>query len=169
MGTNSKRKGRIIRQSLVVVVFIALIISGIYGYFAWAAQSALIGTKFLNPSGSQSRTFYLEVAADDRTRALGLMWRKKLDSNGGMIFVYPAEMVHSFWMRNTYVSLDMVFIDKDNKVVGILEKVPILNETPRSVDAKSQIIIELAAGTVAKEGIKPGSKVIFEKALPITH
>lgn len=166
MGTNAKKKRRIFRQILVVILVASLIATGVYGYFAWAAEASKIGAVFMSSDGKKSKEFRLEVAADDRSRAMGLMWRKELKENEGMLFVHVGEANHTFWMRNTYIPLDMVFVDKDFKVVGILENVPVLNESPRSINTKSQFIIELNAGSAAKDGIKVGHTVSFDKPLP---
>jgi uncharacterized membrane protein (UPF0127 family) len=75
----------------------------------------------------------------------------------GMVFVFPSEQVNSFWMKNTILSLDMLFLDRDMRVVGILERVPPQNEEPRVVDGKSQYVIELGSGVAAANGITVGA------------
>jgi uncharacterized membrane protein (UPF0127 family) len=74
-----------------------------------------------------------------------------------MVFVFPSEQVNSFWMKNTILSLDMLFLDRDMRVVGILERVPPQNEEPRVVDGKSQYVIELGSGVAAANGITVGA------------
>jgi uncharacterized membrane protein (UPF0127 family) len=116
-----------------------------------------IGYKFENPGGLMTQVFQLETATNDAERAKGLMYRRELAPDHGMIFVFPDDSVRSFWMKNTIVSLDMLFLDANMKVVGILQDVPTLNEMPRSVGKESRYVIELAAGTTRKFGIVVGS------------
>lgn len=118
---------------------------------------------FTHPDGSTSAEITVELAKTDRERAKGLMYRKSLGDNEGMLFLFPEEKVQGFWMKNTYISLDMIFIDKTNKVVGILEKVPALNEKRRSVKPASQLVLELNAGGAARHGIVVGSRLNYSE------
>ena len=133
------------------------------------AQSAKLPTvkgNFVNEGGGKTPTFTLEVCANDAERSLGLMYRKALPDNTGMIFVFSNERDNTFWMKNTYIPLDMVFVDREMKVVGILEDVPPLNEAPRSVGKPSMYVLEFSAGTMKKLGVVPGSKVEIDGTLP---
>jgi hypothetical protein len=96
----------------------------------------------------------------------GLMYRKEIDPHRGMIFVFPEEKVQTFWMKNTYIPLDMVFVTKEMKVVGILENVPPLNEEPRTVGKPSLYVLEFGAGVMRKNGVTPGSIVSIHGQLP---
>jgi uncharacterized protein len=94
------------------------------------------------------------------------MYRKTLAERAGMLFIFPSERQNTFWMKNTYLSLDMVFADKSGRVVGVLEDVPPLNEEPRSVGAQSLYVLEFAAGTARKYGILVGSTMRVHSDLP---
>jgi hypothetical protein len=94
------------------------------------------------------------------------MFRKSLEDLKGMIFIFPEEREHSFWMKNTYIPLDMLFIAKDLTVVGILENVPPLTETLRTVGKPSMYVVELAGGVTRKFGIKVGDRLRVEGSLP---
>jgi len=105
-------------------------------------------------------SFNIWVANDDQHRQLGLMYVRKLDDNAGMLFVYPAPFKISMWMKNTFISLDMVFVNAKGKVVQIAERT-----TPQSlktVSANTDVIgvIELNAGTAERLHIRPGSQVM---------
>jgi len=110
-------------------------------------------------------SFTLEVAETPQQQAKGLMFRTEMSEKNGMIFVYPREQHNSFWMKNTYISLDMLFLDSKRKIVGILHNVPVLNEEPRSVNAKSKYVVELVAGVSQKKGLKEGDSFTFEPSL----
>ncbi len=111
--------------------------------------------------------FQVEVVATPEERARGLMFRKSIGHNEGMLFVFPHEQQLAFWMRNTFVPLDMVFVSSDFRVVGVLKDVPPLTEERRMVDGASQYVLEFAAGTAAREGIEPGMRVSVKGKLPI--
>lgn len=116
--------------------------------------------------GRDTSSFQVEIVATPEERARGLMFRKSLEKNEGMIFLFPQEQQLAFWMKNTFISLDMIFVSSDWKVVGVLRDVPPLNEERRMVDGNSQYVLEFAAGTVAREGIEPGMSVDVRGVLP---
>jgi len=155
--SNRKRKERILKQSIILVslIFVIYLLYKEVGLRFFS--SSTISIYFENPNKSFSRKFSLEVADTPETTAKGLMFRKKLDPEAGMIFVSAAEKKQTFWMKNTYISLDMIFLDSGLKVVGILPNVPILNEERRESDKPAKYVIELNAGTGKKFGIEVGS------------
>lgn len=116
---------------------------------------------FLKKDGTKTSTLDLAVARTEKQRAKGLMYVKKMPKNKGMLFIFPEEKKLSFWMRNTFISLDMIFLDKQKKVKGILNKVPILNDKPRSIEGKSKYVVELNAGVAKSLGIKKGDTLVF--------
>lgn len=124
---------------------------------------------FVSPDGSRSSGYSLEVCSTDGQRALGLMYRRSLPERAGMIFVFPQERENSFWMKNTYIPLDMVFLDKDLKVVGILENVPPLNEVSRSVGKPSMYVVELGAGVARRDAIRDGATLVVDGKLPLAQ
>lgn len=103
----------------------------------------------------------VEVAATDRQRQMGLMFREHLGENEGMFFVFESERRNSFWMRNTLIPLDMIFISADFVVVGVVENAEPLTDDPRGVPALSQYVLEVNAGYAKKHGVGPGTKVRF--------
>jgi uncharacterized membrane protein (UPF0127 family) len=101
----------------------------------------------------------MEVADTPAKRAKGLMDRTVLAPDAGMIFVFEREAMQSFWMKDTYIALDMVFVSGARKVVGVLRDVPPLTESSRAVKTPSRYVIELNAGFCAREGIVEGADV----------
>ncbi len=106
----------------------------------------------------------VEIAADDEMRAQGLMYRDRLDPGRGMLFVFPRDDVFSFWMKNTRIPLDMIWIDANRRVVGIKENVP----PCRVPDCPSygpgviaRYVLEVGGGEAAKRGLKVGESVQF--------
>ncbi|MEY2933060.1 MAG: hypothetical protein RL033_3809 [Pseudomonadota bacterium] len=104
----------------------------------------------------------VELAVTDPARARGLMYRTQMDGDHGMLFSWDDETRRSFWMRNTCIPLDMLFIAADGTVVGILEQVPTLNTLPREVPCAASHVLELNAGWVRAHGIAPGQRVDLE-------
>lgn len=99
---------------------------------------------------------------DDTER--GLMYRTHMADDHGMLFKLPMR-VQRFWMRNTCISLDMLFLQEDGSIVGILERVPILNDDARSVGKPTPYVLELAAGAVAKYGLQVGQHLEIPAAI----
>jgi len=114
-------------------------------------------------TGSGEAQFFVEVVSTTSTRARGLMHRPRMSDQWGMLFVYPSPRHMSFWMQNTLIPLDMVFISADMKVDGVVKNATPLTEDPRELDksVKSQFVLELNAGLADRYGIKAGDKVHF--------
>jgi uncharacterized protein len=104
----------------------------------------------------------VELALDDGARTRGLMYRTQMDADAGMLFSWDREQPRSFWMLNTCIPLDMLFIAADGTIVGILEQVPTLNTAPRGVPCAAQHVLEVNAGWTRQHGVLPGQKVAFE-------
>jgi uncharacterized membrane protein (UPF0127 family) len=108
-------------------------------------------------------TVRVELARNDAERARGLMYREKLDEDAGMLFLFPVAEDHGFWMKNTLIPLDMLFIGEDGRIVGIVEKAAPHSTNPRSVGAPSQFVLEVNGGWCARHGVKKGDRVRFEQ------
>ncbi|NVJ17374.1 DUF192 domain-containing protein [Myxococcus sp. AM010] len=104
----------------------------------------------------------VEIAATADARARGMMWRKELAEGKGMLFLFPHEEVQGFWMRNTLIPLDMLFITSDLRVAGIVSRAEPRSRATRSVGAPSQYVLEVPGGWTEKVGIRKGSTVRFE-------
>jgi uncharacterized protein len=124
-----------------------------------------MGTVVLETSGRTVRV-EVEVVKTPEARALGLMYRKELPAQQGMLFVFEQEAVQSFWMKNTYIPLDMIFIDKKRRVVGIVHDAAPMTTTSRQVDAPSSYVLEVNAGFAKNNGIQSGAAVSFEGFTP---
>ncbi len=103
----------------------------------------------------------VEIAAKDSERQKGLMFRKQLADDEGMIFLFPTERYNSFWMHNTLIPLDMFFIDSDWNVVGVVENATPQTDDPRRVDRMSRYVLEVKAGFAARHGLGAGAQVKF--------
>jgi uncharacterized membrane protein (UPF0127 family) len=113
-----------------------------------------------SPDGTIQKNLTVEIAADAESRRIGLMYRKSMKPDAGMLFTYPARGQIGMWMRNTFIPLDMIFI-RGNEVVGIHRGAVPHDETvirsPEDVDA----VLELNAGYVNKHFITTGWRVSY--------
>jgi uncharacterized membrane protein (UPF0127 family) len=103
----------------------------------------------------------LEVAATPETRSRGLMYRRDLAEGRGMLFVFDADADHEFWMKNTLIPLDMIFIAADGRVVGVAPNATPLSTAGVSVGKPSRYVLEVPGGWAAKRGIAAGDRVEF--------
>ena len=103
----------------------------------------------------------MEVADTPEARTRGLMYRKELAANAGMLFVFPREEMLEFWMKNTPLPLDMIFIGADGKVVGIVERAQPFSTTPRGPGVPAQYVLEVNGGFAAEHGVRVGDRVEF--------
>lgn len=101
----------------------------------------------------------VEVVATDETRARGFKYRDQVPEGTGMLFVFFEDKVQQFWMQDTRVPLDMIFIDRDLTVVGITHQAKPYDESIYSVDVPSRFVVEVPGGYCAKTGIHQGMKV----------
>ncbi len=99
-----------------------------------------------------------EVAANDPSRATGLMHRRMLPENRGMLFVFPAAALQSFWMMNTHVPLSIAFIDEGGAIINIADMKPLTTEPHGSARA-AKYALEMNQGWFAKRGIMPGARI----------
>jgi uncharacterized membrane protein (UPF0127 family) len=120
---------------------------------------------FANPDG-RTASFPCEVAATPEARTIGLMHRRSLAPGHGMLFVFPFAEQQGFWMKNTYIPLDMVFVGADRVVIGVVENARPLTLDLRQVQGVSQYVVELAAFTARDKGIAAGTRVAFDPPLP---
>ncbi|MDM7457745.1 MAG: DUF192 domain-containing protein [Tepidimonas sp.] len=99
-----------------------------------------------------------QVARTHEQRATGLMWRRELASNEGMLFVFEAPAMQCFWMRNTYVPLTAAFVADDGRIVNLADMRP-LDETSHCSREPVRYVLEVAQGWFAKRGIGPGFRL----------
>jgi len=105
--------------------------------------------------------FTVELADDDRERATGLMYRRSMPRDAGMLFDFENETSVSFWMANTYIPLDMLFIRADGTIKSIAERTTPLSQ--RSVPEDGvRYVLEINGGLSDELGIRPGDKVAGE-------
>lgn len=115
------------------------------------------------------RKITVEVVSSPRAVQQGLMYRQHLPIDEGMLFLMGDEDVQSFWMKNTLISLDIIFIDKNFKIVGISANAEPRTETPRTVGIPSSYVLEVNGGWSAQNGVGTGTMVRFEGVEEAAH
>ena len=124
-------------------------------------------TVTLQRAGGGEIAVRVEIASTPEARELGLMFRKKLPSKEGMLFLFPEERVLTFWMKDTLVPLDMIFINSAMVVVGTVENATPLSSAPLSVASPSRFVLEVNGGFVRDQGILAGAKVALKGIDPL--
>ncbi len=110
-------------------------------------------------SGGQRHAFQVEVARNDAERAQGLMYRRSLAPDRGMLFDFKQVQPISMWMRNTYIPLDMLFIRADGTVARIAENAEPLSERQIPSGEPVLAVLEVIGGTAKRLGLKAGDRV----------
>ena len=121
------------------------------------SDKELVSASFIGGNQSVLLEVKLEVANTASERSMGLMYRDELKPNHGMIFIFPDEQVQSFWMKNTKIPLDIIFLDSQFRVVAIQHNSTPYSEDPRDSKGKlARYVVELIAGSCLKFGISEG-------------
>ncbi|HET7272404.1 MAG TPA: DUF192 domain-containing protein, partial [Rubrobacter sp.] len=114
-------------------------------------------TLVIDTSGGKKVEVRVEVADNVAEQEKGLMYRKSLGEDRGMLFVYPAERELSYWMRNTYIPLSIAYIDSEGRIVDILDMKPLDDNPPHYTSSEPvQYALEVNKGFFEKEGVKEG-------------
>lgn len=112
--------------------------------------------RFNTPDGPT--LYFFELVTRQAQRQRGLMFRPWMQENWSMLFIFPDVRNRSFWMRNTYIPLDMIFITEDCSVLGVVENAEPLTDSSRGVPGDSKYVLELVAGQAAAQGIQAGTE-----------
>ena len=118
---------------------------------------------FQNKNGEFISSIDLEFAETAKERAQGLMYRTELGENQGMLFIFPAEEIQSFWMHNTVLPLDMIFVNSNLEIVTIRKNTKPYDDSSYPSTKPAQYVIEVNAGYTDKFNINVGDKVVFRR------
>jgi uncharacterized membrane protein (UPF0127 family) len=105
----------------------------------------------------------IEIAEDDEARGQGMMYRNKLEESQGMFFIFDREQPQSFWMRNTPLSLDMLFVNKNNEIVKIHKDTTPFSESSYASLRPAIYVVEVIAGYTDAYDIKDGDKIVWRR------
>jgi uncharacterized protein len=134
-----------------------------------AADKSLPLTTVIIDTDHGPHSFRVEVAADGPSQERGLMYRKQMAPDAGMLFDFHAPSMQTFWMKNTILPLDMIFIKQDGTISSIAPDAVPFSETSIPSAEPVRAVLEIIGGRAAALGIEPGQRVhnaIFGDALP---
>lgn len=114
-------------------------------------------------SGQTLAAIDIEIADDEMSQTQGLMWRRSMEANQGMLFIMEVQEEQAFWMRNTYIPLDIIYVNDQMEIVRIRA-----NAQPQSLrqvtsDAPARYVVEVNAGFAQQHNITEGDKIAFQK------
>ena len=146
-------------RRLILAVPFALAAGGAFaqnnGDIQFQRSSLLIET------GGRQLKFDVELALNDSERARGLMFREKLGPYDGMLFDFFQEAPVSFWMKNTVIPLDIIFIGRDRRILNVYADAEPYNERPILSEGEASAVLELVGGRAAQLGIAAGDRVAW--------
>jgi len=154
----------------ITLVLLVMVVSPVVAlYFVplpAAAQQDVVfpeSTLEIETQSGTRHTFRIELAETDPLRQRGLMFRNEMAPDAGMLFTYKRDRVISMWMANTYLPLDMLFIESDGRISRIAESTIPLSRESISSRKRARGVLELNAGTVRRLGLSVGDRVIHER------
>lgn len=107
--------------------------------------------------------FNIEIADSDFETQTGLMYRDAMEQNQGMLFIFSEEAMHSFYMKNTKIPLDIIYIDKNLRIASFKENAQPLDEAGLSSEVPVQYVLEINAGLAEKWLLEVGDRISYEK------
>ena len=150
------------------IYFLLAVIAWIYHPHAFAEVASTSTQKpsvLFFPSMKNPIVVQLEVAKTQEEHQRGLMYRKKLAPFAGMLFLFFPPQETQFWMKNTYIPLDLIFLDKQFQIIWIEENMIPLDETPKGPNKLVQYVIEVNGGFCKKHHIQIGTKAKLNMSL----
>ncbi len=146
------QKGHFIPATLIVLAIICCCPGPSSG-------SSWLKASFSGKDGGTLCTFQAELAVTPEEQSLGLMFRQSLDPDKGMLFIFEGDGPRSFWMRNTYIPLDLIFINSGNEVIHVHHSAKPKDETSILSGSPAQYVLEVKAGRAKACGIRKGTKL----------
>ena len=145
------------RLATSLIAALGLFVSLHVGLGASAEAASIQPLEIVTKSGVQ--VFSVEMATTEDEKQTGLMHRKELPDGKGLLFDFSPEQQISMWMKNTYISLDMIFIRADGRILRIAENTEPMSTKIISSGGLAKGVLEVIAGTAQKYGIRPGDRV----------
>ncbi|MGR3289751.1 MAG: DUF192 domain-containing protein [Paracoccaceae bacterium] len=143
-----------------IVRLLVILVAGLSAFVPTLAHAAVCDPSVISLRGDWGQAkFSIEIADDSAERAQGLMHRDQMPRTAGMLFIYEAPQTVAFWMKNTLIPLDMIFVDKTGLVTAIHENAVPLDETAIPGGSDVLYVLEINAGMVSVLGIGAGSQI----------
>lgn len=131
-------------------------------FFAWTLLCGCASARDTIKLEVGGQTLYVELALTEAQQSMGLMYRKSLPADGGMLFVYEQPEQVGYWMKNTFIPLSIAFIDSNKRIINMYDMAP--NNSSRTYRSRGPClyVLEVNQGYFASHGIKEGDVVKFE-------
>src|ERR1700756_5757308 len=139
----------------------AAMIASLFVFAAEAQLQRFATSELTIVSATGPHRFTVEVAETPAQMEQGLMFRRAMAPDAGMLFDYKQPTMATMWMRNTLIPLDMLFVDANGRIVNIHERAVPQSDAIIAAASPVRAVIELNGGTAARLGIKPGDRVLF--------
>jgi len=149
------------KRYIIFFIFILVFVTGCKSEARYSDSSPVTGIVFEKKTITvKDRTITVEIADTSEKRMTGLMYRKNLGENDGMLFIFPGEEIHSFWMKNTLIPLSIAFIKEDGTIFQIEDMEPETETThPSKIPAK--YALEVNKGWFTSNNITAGDKILL--------
>ncbi len=151
---------RLLSPSVFVVALVLLVLAVIQVSVSAQTSQTLKTEPLKIQSGDTILNFTVEVAATEAERAMGLMYREEMAADHGMLFIFEGESERFFWMKNTPLPLDIIYISSAGEIVSIAADTTPFSEKVIPSGAPAEFVLELNAGTAEKLGIHVGARVL---------
>lgn len=153
-------------KKILIAYGVLIIVVLVLAFAKFNGASLLPNFGSVKTTTINNQKYFIEVANNDKSRQIGLSNRGKLDENKGMLFIFDKKGKYSFWMKNTLIPLDIIFIE-NNKIVYIVKNAKPEKETKGALPIyttpnEADLVLELNAGQVDKHKFKNGDKVMLE-------
>ena len=155
------KETKFLRYKSVFLFLSLFIIAGsfLFSGFAYSRDLEKVDVVFLDSSGNSACTFQADVAVTPEDQERGLMFKKALPAHTGMLFLYGSDGMRYFWMKNTYLALDIIFIGSDSEVKNVHHNAKPKDETTISSLFPVQYVLEVKAGGAKRCSIRQGMRV----------
>lgn len=171
MNSQNQIKGSNLLHVFVTLILLIIIVSGCKNEPDNVDQEVIPGTTFQHEGNlkfysgdSLEVPIEIEIAETEGAITQGLMHRKSMDFNRGMLFIFPDNEVRSFWMKNTIIPLDIIYVSENMKIVAIKDHTtPYTTTSIPSNNRKAKYVVEVNAGFAGKYGIKVGDSINFNR------
>ena len=147
----------------IILGIVLFLIAGIL--FLYTQNSSLENNKIISEICFENKCFEVEIADTAEKKRVGLMNRKYLDPDSGMLFVFDQAGIYNLWMKNTLIPLDMIWIDENNKVIFIKENAePCKTERCKTfgLDENARYILEINGGMAGETKVEVGDEIEFK-------
>ncbi|MEC8145896.1 MAG: DUF192 domain-containing protein [Pseudomonadota bacterium] len=128
---------------------------------AWDRPDFAVSTISVDRGDGSLLTYRVELATTPRQHAYGLMHVRQMEADAGMLFVFDGMAIRSFWMKNTLISLDMLFFDDEGRLVSAVEEATPGSLVSRRSEGPARYVLEWTGGSMQAHGIRPGARLRF--------